>query len=307
MISSVVGVDIGADEPTPTLAPKRRRKVCVKSISGGSKRAQSSASAARSVSAKILSSEQKVKVGADREPDYVLDLSYAGRNRKKSKSSRRSSDSNSGDDDDDKEESDVELDAKTRNLLDSHPEQDADCPFDALIFFGDLNYRLDFPRFEAELLKERIQDISVGDTVEARALQEDVRAVLEYDQLTREKCRGRAFRGFSEGRIDFAPTFKYDRGSDQFDSSAKGRAPAWTDRILFKVWNRTTTRDSDGIKRAAKRSDPTAPEDISNSSTQEDQKPISISPPLLTLLEYNSIDNRHSDHRPVYSKFNLFL
>ena len=36
-----------------------------------------------------------------------------------------------------------------------------------------------------------------------------------------------------EGPLNFAPTFKYDIGSAQFDTSSKHRAPAWTDRVLF--------------------------------------------------------------------------
>ena len=54
------------------------------------------------------------------------------------------------------------------------------------------------------------------------------------DQLCQEKKAGRAFQGFAEGVLDFAPTYKYDQFSDDYDTSEKSRVPAWTDRVLWK-------------------------------------------------------------------------
>ncbi|XP_026653102.1 phosphatidylinositol 4,5-bisphosphate 5-phosphatase A isoform X2 [Zonotrichia albicollis] len=42
-------------------------------------------------------------------------------------------------------------------------------------------------------------------------------------------------RGFQEGPLNFPPTFKFDVGTNKYDSSAKKRKPAWTDRILWKI------------------------------------------------------------------------
>ena len=39
---------------------------------------------------------------------------------------------------------------------------------------------------------------------------------------------------FQEGSITFPPTYKYDVGTQNFDTSSKQRTPAYTDRILFK-------------------------------------------------------------------------
>ena len=42
------------------------------------------------------------------------------------------------------------------------------------------------------------------------------------------------FRGFTEGKLTFAPTYKFDPFSDDYDTSEKMRIPAWTDRVLWR-------------------------------------------------------------------------
>jgi len=37
----------------------------------------------------------------------------------------------------------------------------------------------------------------------------------------------------TEGKINFAPTFKYDIGYNQYDTSEKQRIPSWCDRVSF--------------------------------------------------------------------------
>lgn len=65
--------------------------------------------------------------------------------------------------------------------------------FDYTFFFGDLNFRLDISRLHADWL------ISHKEYAQA----------LEFDQLRRLMKDGR-FCGFSEGHVNFPPTFKYD-------------------------------------------------------------------------------------------------
>ena len=62
-------------------------------------------------------------------------------------------------------------------------------------------------------------------------------SLLRHDQLLLSIAEGNAFNDFVEGEISFPPTFKFDKGSNEYDTSHKQRIPAWTDRILFKPNN----------------------------------------------------------------------
>ena len=57
----------------------------------------------------------------------------------------------------------------------------------------------------------------------------------DRDQLLQEAEKGQVFNGYCEGTLSFKPTYKYNVGSSNYDSSYKIRVPSWTDRILFKV------------------------------------------------------------------------
>ena len=86
---------------------------------------------------------------------------------------------------------------------------------------GDLNYRID----------------TMGrDTVVKAVCSNNLPKLLERDQLLVSKRRNPSFcmRAFMECPITFAPTYKYDIGSDKYDTSEKRRAPAWCDRILYR-------------------------------------------------------------------------
>ncbi|CAI9787087.1 unnamed protein product [Fraxinus pennsylvanica] len=88
-----------------------------------------------------------------------------------------------------------------------------------IIWLGDLNYRIN-------LSYEKAREL---------ILKEDWAKLMEHDQLVRELRKGRAFDGWSEGTLNFAPTYKYQTNSDTYcgeDSRAGRRTPAWCDRIL---------------------------------------------------------------------------
>ncbi|XP_047087563.1 type I inositol polyphosphate 5-phosphatase 10-like [Lolium rigidum] len=102
---------------------------------------------------------------------------------------------------------------------------------DRVIWLGDLNYRIGLSYAEAKKLVE------AGDWA----------ALFEKDQLKTER-EGGVFRGWSEGLIAFAPTYKYSWNSDSYagddDGGSAGgaaskkkpkrRTPAWCDRILWR-------------------------------------------------------------------------
>lgn len=100
---------------------------------------------------------------------------------------------------------------------------------DYVFWCGDFNYRLDCDREE---LREGLRQPG-GQEPAALA------ALLEFDQLRQQRELGNVFGGFREGSIQFPPTYKYDLFSNDYDTSEKQRAPAWTDRVL---WRRRQTQ-----------------------------------------------------------------
>lgn len=55
-----------------------------------------------------------------------------------------------------------------------------------------------------------------------------------YDQLYCQMNLKNCFHGYSEGEINYLPTYKYNPGTNEWDSSEKERPPAWCDRILWR-------------------------------------------------------------------------
>jgi hypothetical protein len=59
----------------------------------------------------------------------------------------------------------------------------------------------------------------------------------KQSQLNLQMVHGKTFPYYNEARITFLPTYKYDVGTDEYDSSDKARIPAWCDRVLTKGHN----------------------------------------------------------------------
>ncbi|CAI4229456.1 unnamed protein product [Auanema sp. JU1783] len=121
---------------------------------------------------------------------------------------------------------------------------------DVVFWLGDFNYRINLG----------------GEEVKRAVANNQLEQLVPNDQLTQQKAMGNTFVGFSEGKLTFAPTYKYDTFSDDYDTSEKCRTPAWTDRVLWK-------------------------DDRNARDTQ--------------LLRYYRSEIKTSDHRPVGSLFSI--
>lgn len=107
---------------------------------------------------------------------------------------------------------------------------------DHVIFSGDLNYRIDLPREYVDRCIDDIEQARLEELTEIIGSRQidTFNKLLRRDQLLRTISSGQAFANFSEAKIAFLPTFKFDKGSSEYDTSYKQRIPAWTDRIVFK-------------------------------------------------------------------------
>nr|XP_030120647.1 synaptojanin-1 isoform X3 [Taeniopygia guttata] len=146
---------------------------------------------------------------------------------------------------------------------------------DYIFWCGDFNYRIDLPNEEVkDLIRQQNWD-----------------TLIAGDQLINQKNSGQIFRGFLEGKINFAPTYKYDLFSDDYDTSEKCRTPAWTDRILWRRRKWPFDRSAEDL-------------DLLNASFHSDSHvPYTWNPG--TLLHYGRAELKTSDHRPVVALIDI--
>ena len=125
---------------------------------------------------------------------------------------------------------------------------------DYQFLFGDMNFRCDLACADAKDL----------------AHVNNIQALVDSDQLRKCHARDQLLSRFQEDRINFLPTYKYDKNSTIYDTSKKQRTPSYTDRILFSV-NTGNQKLNQGC-------------DMGNEMTPE---------------HYNRCETTFSDHRPV--------
>ncbi|XP_076799254.1 synaptojanin-1 isoform X17 [Arvicanthis niloticus] len=146
---------------------------------------------------------------------------------------------------------------------------------DYVFWCGDFNYRIDLPNEEVkELIRQQNWD-----------------SLIAGDQLINQKNAGQIFRGFLEGKVTFAPTYKYDLFSEDYDTSEKCRTPAWTDRVLWRRRKWPFDRSAEDL-------------DLLNASFQDESKILYTWTPG-TLLHYGRAELKTSDHRPVVALIDI--
>jgi hypothetical protein len=94
--------------------------------------------------------------------------------------------------------------------------------FEYIFWYGDLNYRIDFPR----------------DTVLDLIHRDEFTKLHSADQLKHEMEVKQTFEYFSEMELMFWPTYRflrqtYDENGHRVYNDEKGRIPSWCDRILW--------------------------------------------------------------------------
>jgi len=96
--------------------------------------------------------------------------------------------------------------------------------YENVFWFGDMNYRID-----------PVNNLTREDIVRM-AMEGKYDELIKMDQFHNIHSTDKGFPLYplTEGKINFAPTFKYDIGYNHYDTSEKQRIPSWCDRILYR-------------------------------------------------------------------------
>lgn len=73
------------------------------------------------------------------------------------------------------------------------------------VFLGDLNYRI---HHDDSAVKRLVKLHDLGE-------------LAQFDELQHARLYCKELKGFEEGPLTFDPTYKYNKGSDEYDSSSK--------------------------------------------------------------------------------------
>ena len=100
-----------------------------------------------------------------------------------------------------------------------------------VVWLADTNYRINLDNATVRSLAEHddFDPLVAADQVSLLHLV-PVGSVFSHNpsQLRQAMDDGAAFTGYEEGPLLFRPTYRYDVGTDNYDTSEKMRIPAWT-------------------------------------------------------------------------------
>ncbi|KAJ8401661.1 hypothetical protein AAFF_G00376320 [Aldrovandia affinis] len=144
-----------------------------------------------------------------------------------------------------------------------------------VFWFGDLNFRI--ADHGMHFLRSAINSSRLN-------------LLWEKDQLTMMKKKEPFLQEFEEGPLSFKPTYKYDRFSENYDTSGKKRKPAWTDRILWRVKPKGPPPEE-------------GEEPPQVAADDDDEFPLKVSQEAYR----SATDYGVSDHKPVIGSFRLEL
>jgi len=103
-----------------------------------------------------------------------------------------------------------------------------------VVWVADTNYRVDLDNETARYLAENdeLDALVASDQASRRALRtlSNTSLTSSLIKLKNAMDSGVAFVGYEEGPLLFRPTYRYDVGTDTYDTSEKMRIPAWAGR-----------------------------------------------------------------------------
>ena len=90
---------------------------------------------------------------------------------------------------------------------------------DVLFWLGDFNYRVEMENQLARIFVQHGQ----------------LDSLLEKDQMKLQRDLGqKELSRYMEAEITFSPSYSFDSGTDNYDSSEKQRVPSWCDRVMWR-------------------------------------------------------------------------
>jgi hypothetical protein len=98
-----------------------------------------------------------------------------------------------------------------------------------VIWVADTNYRVDLDNSTVRALAEANDLDALFAVDQVCGLHGGIILInTGYEQLRLAMDTGAAFVGYIEGPLLFRPTYRYDVGTDHYDTTEKMRIPAWT-------------------------------------------------------------------------------